>query len=79
MDEKINRILSPQERKVYDWLAETGGSTVREIFIYLNINSPTKILSNLDKLGLIDKQDAFRTNADGQKVWFKRYSLRRKK
>lgn len=75
MEEKIK--LSPQERKVIDWLEEYDGSTVREMFIYLNINSPTKIISNLYKMGLIDKVDCTRVNSEGKTVFFKRYYLRR--
>lgn len=75
MAEKIK--LTEQEKKVYDWLQEVGESTVREIFIYLNINSPTKVLSNLHKMGLIEKEDCTRVNAEGKKVFFKKYHLRR--
>ena len=75
MEEKIKH-LNEQEKKVYDWLEETGGSTVREIFIYLNINSPTKVLSNLHKIGLIEKKDCTRVNSQGKRVHYRKYYLR---
>lgn len=44
-----------QEEKALEFMKEHGHATVRELFIYCNINSPTKVISNLHKLGVIEK------------------------
>ena len=72
MEEKNN---ITQEQKILFLLESQGSATVREIFIKLNINSPTKILSNLRKMGLIREESDFSINSEGRKVWFKRYYL----
>ena len=52
MDTKSN-----QRNKIIQYIRENGSATVRELFIYLNINSPTKRLSELRKLGLIRDEE----------------------
>ncbi len=64
MSKKIN-----QRNKIVLYLAAHPGATVREIFTELYINSPTKRLSELRQMGLIDEQ-----KHDGEN--FKRYYLR---
>ena len=64
-----------QQQKILDLLKSQGSATVREIFIKLNINSPTKRLSELRKQGLIREESDFTINNEGRKVWFKRYYL----
>ena len=64
-----------QQQKILFLLESQGSATVREIFIKLNINSPTKRLSELRKLGMIREEKDFSINTDGRKVWFKRYYL----
>lgn len=64
-----------QEQKILFLLESQGSATVREIFIKLNINSPTKRLSELRKKGLIREEQDFSINTEGRKVWFKRYFL----
>ncbi len=64
-----------QEQKILFLLESQGSATVREIFIKLNINSPTKRLSELRKKGLIREEKDFSINTDGRKVHFKRYYL----
>lgn len=44
-----------QEDKAIQYMLDNGHATVRELFIYCNINSPTKVISTLYKLGLIEK------------------------
>lgn len=44
-----------QEDKAIRYMKENGSATVRELFIYCNINSPTKVISNLHRLGVIEK------------------------
>ena len=70
MDTKSN-----QRNKIIQYIRENGSATVRELFIYLNINSPTKRLSELRKLGLIRDEDERKLRQDGTVVRFKRYYL----
>lgn len=64
-----------QEQKILFLLESQGSATVREMFIKLNINSPTKRLSELRKKGLIREEPDFSINTEGRKVYFKRYFL----
>jgi len=70
MDTKSN-----QRNKIVQYISENGSATVRELFIYLNINSPTKRLSELRKLGLIRDEEERKLRQDGTVVRFKRYYL----
>jgi len=70
MDTKSN-----QRNKIVQYIRENGSATVRELFIYLNINSPTKRLSELRKLGLIRDEEERKLRQDGTVVRFKRYYL----
>lgn len=40
-----------QEQKILNWIEEWGDITVREAFEHLHINSPTKVISDLNKKG----------------------------
>ena len=57
------------------YMEEHGSTTVRDLYPYMN--SPTKVLSNLWKKGLIEKKPCSKTDSDGNTVYFKRYYLRR--
>lgn len=70
MDTKSN-----QRNRIIQYIRENGSATVRELFIYLNINSPTKRLSELRKLGLIRDEEERKLRQDGTVVRFKRYFL----
>lgn len=70
MDTKSN-----QRNRIIQYIRENGSATVRELFIYLNINSPTKRLSELRKLGLIRGEEERKLRQDGTVVRFKRYYL----
>ena len=70
MDTKSN-----QRNKIVQYIRENGSATVRELFIYLNINPPTKRLSELRKLGLIRDEEERKLRQDGTVVRFKRYFL----
>lgn len=70
MDTKSN-----QRNRIVQYIRENGSATVRELFIYLNINSPTKRLSELRKLGLIRDEEERKLRQDGKVVRFKRYYL----
>ena len=64
-----------QRSKILDLIHERGSATVRDIFTELNINSPTKRLSELRKMGVIKEDWDFNLHEDGSKVRFKRYTL----
>ena len=66
-----------QRNKILAYCAEQGSITVREAFTKLNINSPTKRISEL-KRGGYDVQSVMETrvNADGDTVKFKRYFIK---
>ena len=65
------------EDKAIQYMKENGSATVRELCVYCDINSPTKVISNLHKLGLIEKENCKRTNQNGETKHFKRYYLRK--
>ena len=69
MNEKSKRT---QHDKILAYLKENRFASVRELFIYCNINSPTKRLSELRRMGLIDSKTNERLNSNGEK---KRYSV----
>lgn len=76
MDGKIKLI---QRDKIIDFLRKhPEGTTVREILITLNINSPTKRISELVKMGYPIKS-AWKTkvNSNGEKKRYKVYWLRK--
>ena len=74
-EEKSNTI---QRAMILRYLEEYGSATVRELVIALNINSPTKRISELVKLGYpIGKKWVKRTNSEGQTKRYMRYSLRK--
>ncbi len=52
------------------------GATVRDLVVKLNINSPTKRISELIRSGVsIEKRWAHRMNSKGEKKRFMRYRL----
>ena len=65
-----------QKRKILQYCAEHGSITVREAFEILNINSPTKRISELRASGYdIKKFDETETKQDGKTVKFRRYFI----
>lgn len=73
MEKKSKQV---QRDRILTYIRENGSATIRELFIYCNVNSPTKRLSELRKLGMIDTVKVTRTNADGETVRFSRYYLK---
>lgn len=54
------------------------GITVRDMVVKLNINSPTKRISELVSMGFpIEKSWAYRRNSIGEKKRYMRYRLRK--
>lgn len=66
-----------QRAKILAYLQENGSATIRELFLFCNINSPSKRLSEMRKLGLIDTVKCKETNAAGETKRFCRYYLRK--
>ena len=66
-----------QRMKILDYCAEHGSITVREAFMYLGINSPTKRISELVKAGYdVQKEEVRRIKSGGKTVRFIRYYIR---
>lgn len=66
-----------QRAKIIAYLQENGSATIRELFLFCNINSPSKRLSELRALGLIDTVTCKEKNAAGETKRFCRYYLRK--
>lgn len=65
-----------QKRKILQYCAEHGSITVREAFENLNINSPTKRISELRASGYDVKTfDETKTKEGGETVKFRRYFI----
>ena len=66
-----------QKSKILDYCAEHGSITIRDAFEKLNINSPTKRISELRKGGYdVQSITESRVNSDGNTVKFKRYFIK---
>lgn len=66
-----------QRDKIIAYLREKGSATVRDLTIDLEINSPTKRVSELCKLGFpIEKEWVHRINSRGENKRFIRYVMR---
>lgn len=65
-----------QKRKILQYCAEHGSITVREAFEKLNINSPTKRISELRHSGYdVRTFDEVREKENGEAVKFRRYFI----
>lgn len=66
-----------QRTKILNYCGAYGSITVRDAFTKLNINSPTKRISELKNSGhySVDTIDESRTNEDGTITRFKRYFI----
>ena len=65
-----------QKAKILAYCREHGSITVRDAFTELNINSPTKRISELRASGYDVKTfDETRTKEDGETVKFRRYFI----
>lgn len=63
-----------QRQKILAYCKEHGSITVREAFEKLNINSPTKRISEMRELGYeVDTTTEYREREDGSKTFFTRY------
>ena len=68
-----------QKGKILRYCAEHGSITIREAFERLDINSPSKRISELRKSGQYDVQavDESRVNKAGETKSYKRYFIKR--
>jgi predicted ArsR family transcriptional regulator len=66
-----------QKGKILQYCAEHGSITIREAFERLDINSPSKRISELRKSGLYDVQavEESRVNKAGETKSYKRYYI----
>jgi predicted ArsR family transcriptional regulator len=66
-----------QKGKILQYCAEHGSITIREAFEILDINSPSKRISELRKSGLYDVQavEESRVNKAGETKTYKRYYI----
>ena len=64
--------------KVLAYCKKYGGTTVRDCAVKLDINSPTKVISNMRHSDLYDVQDVWETRVkdDGSTVRYKRYFIK---
>lgn len=65
-----------QQQRIVNYIRENGSATIRELFIYCNVNSPSKRISELRQMGLITTEKCVRTKPDGENVRFCRYYLK---
>lgn len=69
-------IKTSQRLSIIQYLEQFGSATVRDLVLKLNINSPTKRISELIRLGYpIQKKWVKRTNSKGQVKRYMRYFL----
>ena len=69
-----------QIAKILNYCAEHGSITVREACVKLDINSPTKRISEMVKAGYnVQKEDWVRVKEDGTTVRYKRYYITKPK
>lgn len=66
-----------QQSRILAYCAEHGSITVRDAFVELNINSPTKRISEMRKSGRykVDSVEESRTNQSGETTRWKRYFI----
>lgn len=65
-----------QKARILAYCKEKGSVTVREAVVKLNINSPTKRISELRQAGYdVQHLDEVRVKDNGEKVRFRRYFI----
>ena len=67
-----------QKAKILNYCAEHGSITIREAFTKLNINSPSKRISELRNSGryIVNSTEESKTDEDGNTTRWKRYFIR---
>lgn len=74
MIEKKSKLT--QQNAIILYLREHGSATVRDLFTNLDINSPSKRISELRQLGMIEQEKCTSVNASGEKKRYMRYYLK---
>lgn len=64
-----------QRKQIIQYIQENGSATIRELFIFCNINSPSKRLSEMRQMGMIRTEVENKKNAKGETKRFCRYYL----
>ena len=66
-----------QQKKILNYCKTHGSITIREAFTKLNINSPSKRISEMRNSARykVESIEEVRTNAEGQKTRWKRYFI----
>lgn len=65
-----------QKARILAYCREFGSITVRDAFTQLNINSPTKRISELKQAGYdVQTIDEYREKENGETVKFRRYFI----
>lgn len=66
-----------QKAKILSYCKQHGSITIREAFEKLNINSPSKRISELRRSGnyIVKAIEESRTNKDGETKTYKRYFI----
>lgn len=66
-----------QKNKILAYCEQYGSITIREAFTELNINSPSKRISEIRNSGMyvVDTVDESKTDADGNTTRWKRYFI----
>ena len=70
-------MTATQRGKILSYCAEHGSITIRDAFTKLNINSPSKRISEIRNSGLysVDSIDESKTDAHGNTTRWKRYFI----
>lgn len=69
-----------QQSKILEHCAHYGSITIREAFTELNINSPSKRISEIRKSGkyIVDSVEESKVDKDGNTKRWKRYFIKEK-
>lgn len=72
----MNDSKTTQRTKILDYCAAHGSITIRDAFEKLNINSPSKRISEMKQAGYdVQSEVERKTNASGVEVRYKRYFI----
>ena len=67
-----------QKARILAWCRIHGSITIRDAFVFLRINSPTKRICEIRQSPdyVVESVTETRTNSEGETVRFKRYFIR---
>ena len=69
-----------QQAKIIQYCNQNGSITIRDAFTKLNINSPTKRISEIRSSGKyeVNSVDEIKTDSSGNRIRWKRYFIKEK-